>query len=75
MISNLKKNQSFSINETKYQNDKYLNEVGTCGRHVMMRIQYHLMGYDSVNYKNYIDNQCKLLKLPSDVIATLMVKI
>ena len=76
LINNMKPNQKLITNNTQFQNDKFLNDVATCGRHIMCRIQAHMMANMSLEeYKNFIKINCKLYDLPSDVLICDLVPI
>ena len=70
LINNMKPHQKLITNTTKFQNDLYTDDVGTCGRWCIARIQSHLMANMSLeSFKKFIQTQCKLYALPSDVIV------
>lgn len=70
LVKNMKPNQKIITNNVAYQNEKYLNEVATCGRWVMARIQSYLMGDMSLDdFNKFIQKNCKSYGLPSDVVV------
>ena len=70
LIQNTKPTQKIIINDTKYQNMKFVNNVATCGRWVISRIQSFLMiANTNDDFRKFIQNQCKLFGLPSDIIV------
>jgi site-specific DNA-adenine methylase len=76
LVKNMKPDQNLIINTTKYQNDEYLDDVATCGRWCMARIQSFLMVTNTnTDFKNFITKQCALFNLPSDVIAVKLVPV
>jgi len=76
LIKNMKPEQNLIMNSTKYQNDKYINDVATCGRWCMARIQSFLMVTNTNNdFKKFITNQCALFNLPSDIVIIKLVPI
>ena len=76
LIKNMKPEQKLITNNIKFQNDKYLNDVATCGRWCMARIQSFLLTDSTIDeFKKFIQNQCKLYALPSDVIVIELVPV
>ena len=76
LIKNMKPGQHLTTNKTKYQNDQYLNDVATCGRWCMARIQSFMMVTNTNDdFKEFISKQCSLFNLPSDVIVIELVPI
>ena len=70
LINNMKPNQSIKINKTKYQNMKYINDVATCGRWCIARIQSFMFGAnDGSDFKLFIQNQCKQYNKPADLLV------
>ena len=70
LINNMKPNQSIKINKTKYQNMKYINDVATCGRWCIARIQSFMLGAnDGSDFKLFIQNQCKQYNMPADLLV------
>jgi hypothetical protein len=76
LIQNMKPNQTLKTNNIKYQNMKFLNNVATCGRWTILRLQSFLMiNHTNDDFEKFIKNQCKLYALPSDVIAVMLTPI
>ena len=69
LVKNIKHGQTFITNKTKFQNDHYINDVATCGRWCLARIQSFLM-INSTNedFKKFIQSETKRLGKPSDIV-------
>jgi hypothetical protein len=69
LVKNIKHGQKFITNKTKFQNDHYINDVATCGRWCLARIQSFLM-INSTNedFKKFIQSETKRLGKPSDIV-------
>jgi hypothetical protein len=76
LIKNMKPEQKLITNKTKFQNDQYLNDVATCGRWVLARIQSFMLINSTIEeFKKFIDNQCHLYDLPSDIIVVELIPV
>lgn len=75
LINNMKPHQKLITNKTQFQNDKFLDDVATCGRWIMCRIQTHMKNMTLNDFKDFIKINCKSYNIPSDVLICDLVPI